>query len=180
MRFLNLKRPPLFFLVGIIILAIIVYFLILPLVNKIKTASQKYLSNQEALLKLEKRGMIITSLRKSYQEKETDLAKIKEVFLAPEKTVGFISNLENIAVRTENKFEIQTAEPLVKKEREEFPSLNFRISLEGSFNNLLKFIAHLENSPYPPYRLISLEDLTIKKLKAGEVQSNFNIKIYTR
>ena len=180
MRFFSPKRPPLFFLIGIIILAIIVYFLILPLVNKIKTTSQKYLANQEALLRLEKRGLIIADLKKAYQEKETDLARVKEAFLALKETVGFISTLENIALQTENKFEIQIIKPLAKKEKEEFPSLDFRISLEGSFNSLLKFIANLENSPYPPYRLISLEDLTIKRIEARGIQSSFNIKIYTQ
>lgn len=173
---------------GLIILAVFVWLIALPLLNKIKTASQRYSDNQETILEFKNRSSAIKDLKENYQGEKGDLSEIKKAFLPKEETVGFISTLETIAKRTNNIFEIQLAKPLEQKEKTS--SLDFRISLWGDFNNLLDFMAHLENDPYPPYRLIGLENLTIKKLanneletlgaglEPGAIQSVLSVKVY--
>jgi Tfp pilus assembly protein PilO len=185
------KKLFLILAVSLIVLVIFIWLLVLPLLDKIKTASYEYLSNQETLYRLAQAETSVRNLEKSYQEKQDDLSKVAGAFLSPEEIVGFISTLERTAEQTNNIFEIQTTRPLTEK-KEEIPSFYFRLSLWGSFSNLLRFLANLENIPYPPYRLIKIESLTIKRLserdltaskldlKVGDIQSILNIRIYTQ
>ncbi|OGZ32300.1 MAG: hypothetical protein A3H00_03055 [Candidatus Portnoybacteria bacterium RBG_13_40_8] len=173
---------------GFIILAVFIWLFILPLLNKIKIVSQKYLDNQEIILKFKDRNSAIKDLKENYPGEKNDLSEVKGAFLPKEEAVDFISTLETIAKRTNNIFDIQLAKPPAGKEK--ISSFDFRISLWGSFNNLLDFIANLENEPYPPYRLIGLENLTIKRLTdndletleiglaPGAIQSVLSVKIY--
>ena len=124
---------------------------------------------------------------------------IESAFLKKEEVIGLISTLERVANQTNNFFEIESAQPSVVSEetlsenntkKESFLSLKIR--LWGSFNNLLDFMAHLENSPYPPYRLIEIKDLMIKRLEEkdlaklpsaleeGDLETALVIKVYTR
>jgi len=164
-----------------------------PLFNKIRAASQEYLSNQETLIKLNQRESLAKELEKDYQEREDDLAELAEVLLTSEETVGFISNLEIITQKTNNFFEIKTISPYAPlTDDEERPFLNFQISLWGDFGSLLLFLANLENNPYPPYRLVEIDNLTIQRLavkdlarfdfplKAGDLETILSIKIYTQ
>ena len=72
------------------------------------------------------------------------------------------------------------------------PFLSLRISISGDFSNMLDFLSNLEGNPYPPYRLIEVSGLTIKRLEEknlinseesllpGDLETILNIKIYTQ
>lgn len=168
------------FFLGLIALTLFVWLVAYPLVDKIRTASQEYLSNQETLNKLDQRELLAKELEKSYQDRKTDLEAIAKAFLKPEETVGFISNLETIARETNNSFEIKAVSPSSPLTEEGNPSLNFRISLWGDFPDLLHFLANLENSPYPPYRLVEIKNLSVGKLREGGLETVLDVKIYTQ
>jgi len=68
-----------------------------------------------------------------------------------------------------------------EENREKFLSLN--ISLRGDFKNLLLFLSNLEDSPYPPYRLLEIDKLSINRLDDEEdyrLETNLRIKVYTK
>ena len=160
------KKLILFTCLGLIGLFLLSWLGVFPLFNKIKGLSQEYLSNQEILIKLNQRESLAKELQNDYQEREADLTEIARVFLGSEEMVGFISNMETVAQRTDNVFEIKAISPYIPltdtdKER---PFLNFQISLWGDFSSLLLFLANLENNPYPPYRLVEIENLTINSI----------------
>jgi len=175
----------------LVVLVLFVWLVCLPLVNKIRAASSEYLFNQEILKKLDQRESLFKELEEYYQEKESDLELIEGVFLDQDEAVGYISTLETIAEQTGNGFEIKTASVFGSAEGEEY-FLALRISLWGSFSNLLEFIANLEDSPYPPYRLIEISNLTINRIelgriimsesgpKTGDLETQLVIKIYTQ
>lgn len=177
--------------IALVILALLVWLVFLPLISKIGAASSEYLSNQEVLKKLDQRESLFKELEGYYQEKESDLKLIEGVFLDQDEAVGYISTLEMIAQQTGNDFEIKTASAFGSAEGEEY-FLALRISLWGSFSGLLKFIANLEDSPYPPYRLIEISNLTINRIepgrvamsesgpKTGDLETQLVIKIYTQ
>jgi len=177
---------------GLISLFLLGWFGVFPLLNKIKGLSQEYLSNQEILIKLNQRESLAKELQNDYQEREADLAEIVSVFLDSEEMVGFIFNLETVAQQTDNFFEIQAISPYIPLTDEERPFLNFQIFLWGDFSSLLLFLANLEDNPYPPYRLVEIENLTIKRLAAkdlvrfdfpleeGNLETILSIKIYTQ
>ena len=168
------------FFLGLIILILFVWLVIYPLVDRIRTASQEYLANQEILNKLDQRESLARELEESYQERRVDLEAIAKVFLGPEEIVGFISNLETIAQETDNNFEIKAVSPYTPLTEEEKPFLSFRISLWGDFSGLLYFLANLEDSPYPPYRLVEIENLAVRKLREGGLETILDVKIYTQ
>ena len=186
------KKLILFTCLGLISLFLSGWLGVFPLFNKIKGLSQEYLSNQEILIKLNQRESLAKELQNDYQEREADLTEIARVFLSSEEMVGFISNMETIAQQTNNFFEIKAISPYTPLVDEERPFLNFQISLWGDFSSLLLFLANLENNPYPPYRLVEIENLTIKRLAAkdlvrfdfpleeGDLETILSIKIYTQ
>lgn len=186
------KKLILFICLGLISLFLLGWLGVFPLFNKIKGLSQEYLSNQEILIKLNQRESLAKELQNDYQEREADLTEMVSVFLSSEEMVGFISNMETIAQQTDNFFEIKAISPYIPLADEEMPFLNFQISLWGDFSSLLLFLANLENNPYPPYRLVEIENLTIKRLaakdlvrfdfplKEGDLETILSIKIYTQ
>lgn len=179
MRLSNYNKILLISLLGIIVLTASTFFIIIPLLNKIRAASNEYLTNQKIISRFTESKTFFMNLEKKYKNNQDDISKIEGAFLSKKDIVDFVATLERIAVQTNNIFEIQFVESLDQKiaaPKETIPSLSFRISLKGNFNNLLDFIAHLENSPFPPYRLISLEDLAIKKITniSSALDSDFN------
>lgn len=186
------KKLILFTCLGLISLFLLGWLGIFPLFNKIKGLSQEYLSNQEILIRLNQRESLAKELQNDYQEREADLTEIARVFLSSEEMVGFISNMETVAQRTDNFFEIKAISPYTPLTDKEKPFLNFQISLWGDFSSLLLFLANLENNPYPPYRLVEIENLIIRRLAAkdlvrfdfpleeGDLETILSIRIYTQ
>ncbi len=186
------KKIILFTCLGLISLFLLGWLGIFPLLDKIKALSQEYLSNQEILIKLNQRESLAKELQRNYQEREVDLKEIARVFLGSEETVGFISNLETIAQQTNNFFKIKAISPYTPLTDKERPFLDVQIYLWGDFSSLLIFLANLEDNPYPPYRLVEIENLSIKRLAAkdlvrfdfpleeGDLETILSIKIYTQ
>ena len=174
--------------ISLVLLVVFVRWAALPLVYKVKAASQEYLAGQESLAKLDQRELLFEELEKDYQAKQDDLADIEGIFLDSQEAVGFISTLETIAVQTGNVFEIKTAGSFIASNEDEESHLTLRISLWGDFSDILVFLANLEDSPYPPYRLIEIESLTMRRLDkqgleqgtTGELEVIISIKIYTQ
>jgi len=170
-------------LIALIVLILFIWLAIFPLIDKIKQLSQEYLNKQEILVQLDLREFLFKDLEKSYEDKKDQLANIEGTLLTEQETVGFISTLEDIADRTGNDFEIRTAKSFSEEGEEKFLSLN--ISLWGDFERLIIFLANLEDSPYPPYRLLEIDSLSIHRLegedvKDGSIETILGIKIYTQ
>jgi len=167
--------------IALVVLILFILLVVLPLVGKIKQLAQEYLVNQEILTKLDQREYLFKDWEKDYQEKQDQLLMIEKIFLSQEEVVSFISTLEDVAQQTGNVFEIKKAQSYtspVEENGEIFLSL--QISLQGSFNNLLLFLANLENSPYPPYRLLEIDKLSVSQLKQGDLNTTLEVKVFTQ
>ena len=180
-------------IICLIIIVFFVYLIIIPLIDKIKENSEEYLSNQEILNRLDKREYVYKKLQKSYDEKNSELLVTEKILISDEETVGFIFTLEKLAEQTNNIFEIKTVSSFSPSEKkEEIPFLSLKMSLFGNFSNMLAFLSHLENNPYPPYRLIEISGVNIKKLAEkdlvnseeslllGNLETVLDIKVYTQ
>lgn len=187
---LFLKKKIISFIIfGLTVFGLIVVLIICPLINKISDASQKYQLNREILDSFDKREAFAKELKKDFQQKQDSLLKIDGILLTSKETIGFISTLETIAEETGNLFKIEAATPSNLSSEEE-PFLSLRATLRGNFSELLYFIAKLEDSPYPPYRLIEIDNLNIKRLTEqnisylgfdlgeGDLETSVDIKIY--
>ncbi len=157
-----------FIVFGLSVLGLVFVVIVYPLVSKITEASQRYQLNRETLASFDKKDSLAKELEKSFQQKQSSLSSVDGILLAPDETVGFISTLEAIAKETGNLFEIKTASPSTLSAEKE-PFLSLRVILRGDFAELLHFVAKLENSPYPPYRLIDFAGLLhfVAKLENG-------------
>lgn len=184
------KRILFFLVLDVIILVIFIWLAAFPLFGEVRNASQELLLNQKTLVNLDWREPLTKELEKKYQERQTELLALDEAFLNTTEAVGFISTLERIAQETGNIFEIKTVKSFAPSIEEE-TFLIFRITLLGDFSSLLLFLANLEDNPYPPYRLIEIESLTIRriggrgltlepKMKEGDLETTLGVKIYTQ
>ncbi len=176
-----------------VVVALIIWLVILPILGKISQASNSYLENQKSINFLDKQVLLLQQLKKDYLQKENQLSNIERAYLPEEETVGFITTLEQIASQTGNEFEIRTASAVAEPSPEEgeHPFLSLHISLWGDFNGLLEFLANLEDSPYPPYRLTQIDRVSIQRIGERTASSNrsdlgsddletvLRIKVYT-
>ncbi len=147
-----------------LILAALIWFLVLPIIDKINQLSENYLENQQKIENLDKQVILFQELKKNYLEKENRFLEIEQIYLPEKETIGFISDLEAIANQSGNYFEIKTASAFSTEEVEEKSFLSLSISLWGDFNSLLEFLANLEDSPYPPYRLTEIDRISMQKI----------------
>ncbi len=179
--------------IGLAILILFVWLAALPLIGKIRQISQEYLANKETLMKLDKQELLFRNLGESHLEKQYQLLNIGGAFLSQQETVSFISTLEDIAQGTGNIFEIKTAKSFIPSEEQGGEGfLSLQVSLWGDFRSLLLFLANLEDSPYPPYRLLEIDSFSINRLSKesrerislglaeGDLETILGIKIYTK
>jgi len=180
-----------FIVFGLAVLGLVFVLIVCPLISKIAESSQKYRLNCEVLESFNKKESLARELKKNFQQQQDSLSKIDGILLASKETVGFISTLEAIAEETNNILEIKTVSPSDSSIEAE-PFLSLRATIRGDFAGLLHFIAKIEDSPYPPYRLIEIVNLNIRRLtgsnisyleselEEGDLESNIEIKIYIR
>ncbi len=180
---------------GVGLIALILYFqlVFLPLIGKAEKSADKYFANKELLMAMDRKETLFKELEKKYEDREEQLLLVKKTFLDEDEIVGFISTIEEVAEETGNVFEIKTASSFEAGEEEEgdLPFLSLRISLWGSFSSFLHFLANIEDSPYPPYRLTEITDLRISKLggepvseedasaSGSRLESVMGIKVFT-
>jgi len=176
---------------GSVILVAFAFLAVVPLLNGIFERGQEYITNQKFLAQLIRKESLFKDLEYGYQEKEEVLSAIRRAFLSKEEIVGFISTLEKLAEQTDNVFEIKTVAssvPNAQQNKGEYPYLVLRVSLWGNFKSLLLFLANLEDSPYPPYRLLAIEGINIKRIKISKsvesigasLETILTIKVYTQ
>lgn len=165
MVFSHKQKLILFSAISLVVLILFTYLAVLPLFNKVRAISQEYLDSKNSLAEINQRESLFRELETDYQARQADLESIEGIFLSQKEIVGFISTLEELAAQSENVFEIKTAGLYIVTEENEQSFLTLRISLWGDFSSLLEILAGLEDSPYPPYRLIEIDNLTIRRVE---------------
>lgn len=148
---------------------------IYPLFAGIQTESADLVSQRKELAKLEIKIQNFRNFQKSFQAYQPDLEKIEKLLIDPSEPVDLIDFLEKDAARFGLSLEIS---PLAFKEDDKpWPSLNFRLNLEGAFPDFLKFLERLESAPY----LLEVRGLNaFKKEEEPGVEIILFIKVYAR
>lgn len=170
-----------------VVIIVLLFFLIRPLIAKVKTVSVDFKEKNNSLVSFEKRGTdYLARLRGEYFDIEPQIPEINKYFLEPGEAIDFILAVEEIATLSSNYQEIKG----VGSSKEE-DILSFQISLWGSFPNLIKFLARLENMKY----FIDIYSLQIAKVEerdrgglrekgivvsVGDVKSTINIGVYVK
>jgi|GEM_PF-519286 len=177
------KKPLVSLGVFLIIFLIFGFFVIYPLFTKIRESSnQLFLIKKDSILIEERNKQKMISEQKLSQL-TPELEKIKNIFVDEETPVDFLLFLEKTAEEHQVLIDISLLSG-TKKETLSFSSLNFKLSLEGSFSNCLQFLSKIETSSY----LIEIENLSATRLRgidpelgifSNNVDLDLSIKVFT-
>ncbi len=130
--------------------------LMLPFLDKIETNSKGIVDTQKESSRLVMQTVELTKFENSLDQYQSDLDKINSIFIDGDTPLEFIQLLEITALESNARLEISSiVTPAIKTE--EWMTLTFNVVLDGSFNDLMRFLEKLEFSNY----LIQIEDLVI-------------------
>lgn len=148
-----------------VVLGLIIFFVIIPLIRQIKNDGVELSQKKQTIELLYQDWRILEESRQEYIKIENELNSLPAV-LPPQEALKFIMLVENIAQSTDNRQEVSVVNG-AEVEGGESQLLDFQINLRGSFPNLIKFLAYLENAPY--YNEIN--SVQIKGFTAKDIQS---------
>lgn len=182
------KKTYLTLIISAIIIIALLLFLVGKLVRNIKSSSSEILKTKSAVFSYKERSeKYLKDIKDAYAKVEPKISEINNAFVNPEKAIDFIVAIERVAAQTNNYQEIREIASPDKKEG----ALYFQISLWGSFPNLIKFLAQLENMNY----FVDSNSLQIMRIdekelagfidkgtivSTGDVKSIINIKTHTQ
>ncbi|MBU1102319.1 hypothetical protein KJ853_01520 [Patescibacteria group bacterium] len=170
---------------------LIVALAALPLISQIKISSQELAQKKQATESFYANWRNLENSKKEYQEIQSRLKELS-FYLPSGEAIKFIQALEDFGQKTQNRENIfflkNTASgDSAGKEN----TLNFQVSLWGSFPDLIKFLIYLENTPYynniNSLRISRLagnesasQDKETSGLPAGSVSSLINLSVYQK
>lgn len=180
------RRKIYLILIGsILTIVFFIFFLVLPLIDKIEDLSKEYTDGKITLSKIQQRELLVDKQKQLLQEAKKNLSKIEKSFLKEKDLVRYIASLEKVAKDNKIQFEIQALS--FEEENEPF-YFSLSVLIKGSFTNLLRFLFALENTPGSFYRLIEIKSATIKgvkpeegeelKTRATELEGGLEARIY--
>ena len=158
-------------------------FLLKNLFSEIKNISNEITLKRGEILLLEEKEKNARFFSDFFQRERENFEKVDLLFIDPKFPVKFIEFLERESENLNLSLEISPLPPLIKAEKDPWPSIGFRLSLSGSFSNFLKFLEKLESAFY----LIETQNLRIsrvekaeKELKVGQIKAEISIKVFTK
>ncbi len=178
----------------VIVIIALLFFLISPLVSRVKALATELKEKESIAFSYEEKGgEYLEWLRSRYTSLESEILEVNNSFIDSEKAIDFILTIEQIASSSNNYQEIKevSSHASLAGELEEGSVLSFQISLWGNFSNLIKFLAQLENVSYfvdtEALQITRIENRDLKSLadkgvvvSVGDTRSIINIKVYAK
>lgn len=185
---------------------LLLFFLIQPCLTQAVKSGEKLSEMKEESAVLETKIKNLQNFKPKYEKEIKPILQSKEdLFIDPQNPVFFISLMEESALQNGLVIDISSAQIFTAQNapEEPWPSLNFKISLNGTMPEILKFLERMANLPY----LVEINGLNIAKEsqvqnqdKAKEAASeknekenatkilnqeekaraSFNLKVYTK
>jgi len=151
-------------LIGLVVISLILVFVgVRPLIAKVKQLSQDYQQKNKTLISYQKKvGNYLQELEEKYSQLQTEVNQINQAFIDSEQAINLILKVEQLAKTTNNYQEIKE----ISLAEGEDQSLTFRVSLWGSYPNLIKFLAQVENMGY----FVSSSYLHLTGIKESELR----------
>src|SRR3989338_11045656 len=159
------------------VLALIIILIIMPMISQIKNDGAELAQKKKTLEDFYKNYQALEAAQKNYQTAQNEIYALP-AFLPDNDALNFIMLMEKIAqatgnsqsVSAENNNQIANPDaPTAKK------SLNFQVSLNGNFPNLIKFLTYLENAPYyNDIKSIQIQRLSEKNKDNADASGGIN------
>lgn len=152
--------------VFILSVLLLVFFAIYPLFREIEKNSEKFFENKKKEILIEEKIKDLNSFKGICQKIEEDLKKVDQLFVDQKVPIGFIEFLEKTAENSNVLIDISPS-PGTTRKGDLWPSLDFKITVSGSFPNCAKFLEKVETAPY----LIEVQNLNLRRLTEKELES---------
>ena len=140
------------------------FFVIFPLWREIKEGSRQLFLIKKDLALLQQKTIKFSEVETKYRILEPDLERTVNLFLNPELPIDFFQFLEKTAKDSNLIIDISLVPPPQKETSTS--SLNFQLSLAGSFPDCLKFLERLETAPY----LIRIDGASSRRLSEAKLR----------
>ena len=179
----------------IMILIALIFGAILPILGKINSLKEEYLSIKLQIVNTKERRSQVEKVEKEFEVIKDSIAKIDVALVDTSKFLDVIIKLEQLAEKTGNKHEITIIEiPKSQKDSKEkesslFKNIPFKVILRGTFENAMSFMNELENAQFyskiEKVEMIKIEkpaqeDLKNNGLQEGDIKTTLNVKIYAK
>lgn len=179
--------------VSIIILTLFVLFIIKPVILKLENLSGTILGKKAELESLTQEKTVLPRQEKELGNLKDELPKILRAIPTQDEVINFIIDLEQIAHKNNITQSINIKEGTAKAEKkeEELKGSVFKLTLAGSFPDIINYIINLENLEY--YAGINSLNITHQvsapetvsevgptKLEPGTVNVNLDVALYVK
>ncbi|MBZ1356324.1 MAG: hypothetical protein KY054_00935 [Candidatus Nealsonbacteria bacterium] len=149
---------------------------IFPTVEKIEKGSRRIIETQRESLRLVTQTMELTKFEESLDQYQPDLDRIDSLFIDSHSPLTFIQFLETTSLETNTELEISSIITPTTETNNWIP-LTFNIILDGSFNDVMKFLEKVELSDY----LVQSENLIMAlDLDEEVIRMTLSLKLLTQ
>lgn len=177
------------------ILIALIFGAIMPILGKINSLKERYLSIKLQIVNTKERRSQVERVEKEFEVIKDSIAKIDVALVDSSKFLDVIIKLEQLAEKTGNRQEITIIEiPKSQKDSKEkesslFKNIPFKVILRGTFENAMSFMNELENAQFyskiEKVEMIKIEktaqeDLKNNGLQEGDIKTTLNVKIYAK
>jgi len=169
----------------LVILSLVIFLVTAPLIRQIKNDGVELSEKKQNIELLYQDWRVLETSRQEYIKIENELNSLPAI-LPPGEALKFIMLIESIAQNTNNRQEVS----VISNAGSDAQLLTFQVTLRGSFPNLVKFLAYLENAPYyNEINSVQIKGLTAKDiqsmkegegagLESGDILSTLKISVY--
>ncbi len=158
----------------VLFIASIVFFIIIPAVNDIKTIRDE-INGQRLDLEIKYvKGQSLKSISEKLEKVQPKIDELDRVFIDKNRNLDFITALEEVAL---NNNIIQKINLLDKKDGGVYELIPVQLFSSGSFNNVMDYLVDLESLSY----YINIDSIRItssNKTLAGSYDGGVNILIF--
>lgn len=137
-----------------LLLVLVAVFIYLELFNYVKNSRTNLEAIDAKTVSLEKERKAVRIEAALLMERTANLKHIREFFVSRETPLPFIEALETLAKNTRNRVALDFAEEASSND-----TLAFRLTIEGSKSDVLRYLSLLEAMPYD----VEIKDITFQK-----------------
>lgn len=160
-----------------VIAALLVVFLVYPTIQDIKYSSGQILENKSQLIFADEQSKAIEKFENSYSSYESNLKKIDQILVDPKNPIELIKFFESVGLEYSVGLNINLVESGKKENLNGFNSVNFNISANGKFTNIVKFAEKIEKGPY----LVKIKGMSMSNSsednKNQDIDAQFSIYV---
>ncbi len=167
------------------ILVFVIIFIIVPLISQIKNDGLELAQKKQDMESFYGDWQILAKSQKDYQTMQNELYALPAILPSSE-ALKFIVLIEKFAQATNNHQSVSVVGAGEQTKAEKTPSaketIDFQISLHGSFPDLIKFLVYLENAPYyNNIKTLGIQRLSTKgdeNANAGQINTIITVSVY--